>query len=1120
MHTARCLRSFQLGIAMAADYHTVFDGDTTQLCSPAADLAPAGPDDFHEWHAYGDMMLGLRGDHTATRLLDGRVLLCGGANGVLALKTAILFNPITKTWTKVTEMATARRSHAATRLPDGRVLVCGGDNGEVVVSSCILFDPDSLDDPDTEAWTDAPQMKTGRRNHTATTLLDGSVLVCGGAAASGPKGVILATAEQFAPITKYWTNITEMLTKRRSHTATMLFDGRVLVCGGATPGDVKSLDTAILFDPRSQKWTEVIEKMKQHRRSHSATSLLNGHVLIWGGFCSIPSQLDGDPSTGTPKKVYPDRIAELFDPNAAPDALNRKKREDHTATGLSDGSVLICGGNADWNCLQSTELWCDAAALALRESEGHVAKLTKPFPGGGYNPRHDRSLPETLETFGDQQRSKLVGQTKQVKDIKQQLQKWLHRMIRGSGCLVLAVHGPPGCGKTEVARLISEIVHKEPHQALAKTGKYRRFDMTNFGTQESANSFFGANPGYQGGDGDLYEAVRAQPTAVIHLDEMEKCYTNVRKTSLLAALDGDAAEIRSNQGGLPAVSAAGLVFVLTTNLEKEQDVEKEFGAAMNSRMTSYFFQGNTMEEMERLVQSLLLDERQWYAQLQPGDKSRLVWNVAAERTLVSQYWEQCHTYNNNRRRADKMVRPNSREMRKFALDSVRDLLYEHRANLPGRVIAVYAEKVQPAVLKLKIIVAGGVSARNAPARAESDSASARPVSHADTVDTESTSTSGAVLRRPLRVHATAAELQTERAATAPDNEQATAAAAADLRTAQDALVTAHAELQTERAATAANATATAAAADLRIVVAVRTELQAARAAIAAAAAAANLRTAQEELQTAAQTASELENTAATLKSTLDNTAATLKSTKEELQTARTELQKEQKSHNATRQRVTAALDDALQTLKCHRKALRTLMYASITMTMITVLSMAVPLLLPAAGLAAYVDITLTLLSLANAAAIVYATYVAWPYLKRQFEQVRKWFETWWPWITWIATVLGFLWRFGAWLLWLMGKLPPGIRSTVLIVVLIILVGVVWLVTKGFAAVIGYWQLTLAYSWGEMVCEETEKKIEAARPTCHDHARPCTRDNVQLVEWRADLHCVGCILQAQFELKKR
>lgn len=69
-----------------------------------------------------------RYEHTATRLLNGKVLVAGGASGISTpLASAELFDPATGTWTPTGSLAAARVRHTATLLPDGRVLVIGGN---------------------------------------------------------------------------------------------------------------------------------------------------------------------------------------------------------------------------------------------------------------------------------------------------------------------------------------------------------------------------------------------------------------------------------------------------------------------------------------------------------------------------------------------------------------------------------------------------------------------------------------------------------------------------------------------------------------------------------------------------------------------------------------------------------------------------------------------------------------------------------------------------------------------------------------------------------------------------------------------------------------------------------
>src|SRR5262245_5325514 len=75
-------------------------------------------------------------------------------------------------------MAHARVDHVATALADGRAVVTGGFVDDGVEWST----PTTVEvfDPKTGAWTLAQPMVHGRRNHTATRLLDERVLVIGG----------------------------------------------------------------------------------------------------------------------------------------------------------------------------------------------------------------------------------------------------------------------------------------------------------------------------------------------------------------------------------------------------------------------------------------------------------------------------------------------------------------------------------------------------------------------------------------------------------------------------------------------------------------------------------------------------------------------------------------------------------------------------------------------------------------------------------------------------------------------------------------------------------------------------------------------------------------------------
>src|SRR5262249_15912890 len=83
--------------------------------------------------------------HTATRLPSGAVLVAGGLSSYepyTYTTTAEVFDPSTPTWSSVQSMSTARGEHTATLLPSGAVLVTGGrPELSVTLDSAEQFDP-------------------------------------------------------------------------------------------------------------------------------------------------------------------------------------------------------------------------------------------------------------------------------------------------------------------------------------------------------------------------------------------------------------------------------------------------------------------------------------------------------------------------------------------------------------------------------------------------------------------------------------------------------------------------------------------------------------------------------------------------------------------------------------------------------------------------------------------------------------------------------------------------------------------------------------------------------------------------------------------------------------------
>src|SRR5437870_6335279 len=167
-----------------------------------------------------------------------------------------------------------------------------------------------------------------RTGHAATALSDGRIMIAGG---RDNTGNLVAVSEIFDPETQASTASATLTTARVDHTATHLADGRVLVAGGT--GDSGPLSSAEIFDPANPDagFRVVASAMSATRARHTATLLSNGTVLIAGGEADGTAEIF-DPTT------------ELFSPTLWHMTV---PRSGHTATLFTDDSVLLAGGNTD-----------------------------------------------------------------------------------------------------------------------------------------------------------------------------------------------------------------------------------------------------------------------------------------------------------------------------------------------------------------------------------------------------------------------------------------------------------------------------------------------------------------------------------------------------------------------------------------------------------------------------------------------------------------------------------------------------------------------------------------------------------------------------------------------------
>jgi ATP-dependent Clp protease ATP-binding subunit ClpB len=130
--------------------------------------------------------------------------------------------------------------------------------------------------------------------------------------------------------------------------------------------------------------------------------------------------------------------------------------------------------------------------------------------------------------------------------------------------------GPTGVGKTELAKALAEFMF-DSEQAIV------RLDMSEYMEKHTVARLIGAPPGYVGYEegGQLTEAVRRRPYAVVLLDEIEKAHPDVFNTLLQIMDDG-----RLTDGQGRTVSFTNTVLIMTSNVGSDRIV----GESVDERM--------------------------------------------------------------------------------------------------------------------------------------------------------------------------------------------------------------------------------------------------------------------------------------------------------------------------------------------------------------------------------------------------------------------------------------------------------------------------------------------------------------------------------------------------------
>ena len=302
--------------------------------------------------------------NSTTLLQNGDILIAGGST-VLSqhpdeqpspvINQAQLFHPTTRTFSATGSMNVARRDHTATLLPDGKVLITGGqDNLGGPTNSAELYDPA------TGKFTQTDSMIEGRRLHTASLISQPGqgveVVVYSGVAA----GVIDQRAEYWKEDTGAFSPYSAMASAQLGFPQPVPL--RVPPDGSLEPAIVggfnnngQPLPTELTISPATLDFRDGLN-LKVARFHHTLTALpaLNELIVIGG--------TNGTQALNTAEIRGADGWKLASGSAGCPQGCLNTARSSHTATLLPDGTVLVAGGiDQDNSIIAGTEIYYPAS---------------------------------------------------------------------------------------------------------------------------------------------------------------------------------------------------------------------------------------------------------------------------------------------------------------------------------------------------------------------------------------------------------------------------------------------------------------------------------------------------------------------------------------------------------------------------------------------------------------------------------------------------------------------------------------------------------------------------------------------------------------------------------------
>lgn len=249
-------------------------------------------------------------------------------------------------------------------------------------------------------------------------------------------------------------------------------------------------------------------------------------------------------------------------------------------------------------------------------TEEDIAKIVSRWTGVAVT-KMMREESEKLAGMEEEISKRIIGQEKAIKAVSNAVRRsraGIAEENKPIGSFIFM--GPTGVGKTELAKALAEFMFDDENAMI-------RIDMSEYMERHAVSKMIGSPPGYVGFEegGQLTEAIRKRPYAVVLFDEIEKAHPEVFNIFLQILDNGRLTDAKGR-----AVNFKNTILIMTSNIgneviqeysslgfmnrdKKKHIEEKEFEAKIKAELKNHF-KPEFLNRIDEVVIFHLLNEKE------------------------------------------------------------------------------------------------------------------------------------------------------------------------------------------------------------------------------------------------------------------------------------------------------------------------------------------------------------------------------------------------------------------------------------------------------------------------------------------------------------------------------